>query len=203
MIWIVFGLMTLLASSLIAFPLLGKHEDGKHHLAGPLVLANILPLAAFALYLTTGVPNLPGAPFRSLEEKLTELQLQVEKTPTDAGSWAGLAKLYGEKKDMEAAKDAWQKAIQAAPGDLSIHLDYANFLLTQQASPLPTEFEALVHRIVQLSPEHPLTLFYEGLLAKDKGDKEKARQVWQKLLGLLPKESPLIPVLESEIRGLN
>ncbi|HEX2580567.1 MAG TPA: hypothetical protein VHL08_01155 [Dongiaceae bacterium] len=202
-IWIVLGLMTLAASAIIALPLLGRHPDGKHHLVGPLALAIGMPLISFALYLLAGSPNLPGSAGPVTDDRLTRLAAEVKARPEDAHRWAALAQAELETRRYREAKQAWDQAAALAPTDLAIQLDYANYLLSLYTGPgLPPHFSDVVGRIAALSPDHPLTLFYSGLIAKEDGQPDRARDLWNTLLARLPADAPLRTVLQSEIQSL-
>lgn len=201
MIWLILGIFTLSAAALIVFSLYGTHEDGRHHMAGPIILSVLLPLAAFSFYLLGGKPGLPSAYFHDSQEEITNIEAHLKGNPNDADGWLALAQLYASRSKLDEAENAWGKAASLAKDNLEVQLDYASFLLTnpKHENLLPPQFPALVLQIEHLAPSHPLTLFYKGLVEKSQGNTQSALDLWNKLLTLLPSDSPLRTVLEKEI----
>ena len=67
---------------------------------------------------------------------------------------------------------------------------------------LPPLFTATVAHIRSLSPDNPLGLYYGGLVARADGRTDEARQLWQRVLALLPAGSEQRSALQHEIDGL-
>ena len=67
---------------------------------------------------------------------------------------------------------------------------------------LPDDFAATVTRIRTLAPDNPLGLYYGGLVARANGDKAAAKDMWIKVLALIPEGSPQRQSLQREIDSL-
>jgi cytochrome c-type biogenesis protein CcmH len=123
----------------------------------------------------------------------------------DIEDWIRLARSYTVLGRRQEAADTWAKAADLAPSRLDVQLDYANALIdsaSDLAQGLPTDFPAVVTRIRTLAPENPLGLYYGGLVARAKGDNEAARDMWLKVLALMPQDSPQRASLQREIDSL-
>lgn len=139
----------------------------------------------------------------SMVERLAE---RLKTTPDDLEGWVKLARAYSVLKRRDEAAAAWGKAAALAPGQLDLQVEYANALIDGRSDldrNLPPEFIATVTRIRTLAPDHPLGLYYGGLVDRVKGDKASAKALWEKVLALLPPNSPQRASLEREIKSLD
>jgi cytochrome c-type biogenesis protein CcmH len=119
--------------------------------------------------------------------------------------WIRLARSYAVLGRRPDAQAAWAKAAERGPTRLDVQLEYANALIdgaTDLNQSLPREFAPVVTRIRTLAPDNPLGLYYGGLVARSKGDKQSARDMWLKVLALLPSGSPQRASLQREIDSL-
>ncbi len=135
-------------------------------------------------------------------ERLAE---KLKAQPDDLEGWIKLARAYGVLKRNDDAVAAWAKAAALAPGQLDLQVEYANALIDGRSDldkNLPPAFAETVTRIRTLAPENPLGLYYGGLVERAKGDKTAARALWEKVLVLLPANSPQRSSLEREIKSL-
>ncbi len=147
-------------------------------------------------------PEEQQAFINGMVERLAE---RLKSAPDDLDGWIKLARAYGVLKRGDDAVAAWAKAAALAPGQLDLQVEYANALIDGRADldkNLPPAFAETVTRIRTLAPENPLGLYYGGLVERAKGDKAAARALWEKVLVLLPANSPQRSSLEREIKAL-
>jgi len=71
------------------------------------------------------------------------------------------------------------------------------------AKALPENFAETVTRIRTLAPENPLGLYYGGLVARAEGDSAAAKEMWLKVLALIPEGSAQRDSLQREIDSLS
>jgi cytochrome c-type biogenesis protein CcmH len=105
----------------------------------------------------------------------------------------------------DQAQSAWAKAAALAPEKLDVQLDYASALISGLPDldhNLPAAFVSTVSHIRTMAPENPLGLYYGGLVARAGGKTDEARQLWQKVLALLPAGSEQRAAMQREIDGL-
>jgi len=134
------------------------------------------------------------------------LAQKLKDDPQDLDGWLKLANAYRVLEDYDQARVAWGKAAELAPARLDVQLDYAGSLIegrADQAKTVPAEFPAVVQRIRNLDPENPLGLFYAGIAARADGRIAETKELWGKVLLLMPEGSPERQQLQREIDGLD
>jgi cytochrome c-type biogenesis protein CcmH len=140
-----------------------------------------------------------------IETMVAKLAAHLKAQPTDLEGWSRLARAYGVLGRHEESRATWAKAAQLAPSRLDVQLDYANALIDGTADlshDLPSDFAATVTRIRTIAPDNPLGLYYGGLVARANGDKQTARDLWTKVLVLIPAGTPQHASLQREIDSL-
>ncbi|HVJ33646.1 MAG TPA: c-type cytochrome biogenesis protein CcmI [Terriglobia bacterium] len=147
-------------------------------------------------------PQERAAFIQSMVDRLAE---RLKQQPDDLEGWLKLARAYSVLNRSDEARQAWSKAAALAPDKLDVQLDYANALIAGQSNldhDLPAEFAITVSRIRQMAPDNPLGLYYGGLVARAGGRTDEARQLWQRVLALLPVGSDQRAAMQREIDGL-
>jgi cytochrome c-type biogenesis protein CcmH len=140
-----------------------------------------------------------------IESMVTKLADRLKAEPDDLDGWLRLAKAYSVLGRRDDARTAWAKAAALAPTRLDVQLDYANALIdgsSDLSKTLPPHFAETVTRIRTLAPENPLGLYYGGLVARAQGDKQAAKEMWLKVLALIPEGSAQRTSLQREIDSL-
>lgn len=140
-----------------------------------------------------------------IESMVERLAVRMKQEPENLEGWIRLANAYGALGKREEARAAWAEAAKRAPARLDVQLDYAGALIQGRddlARTLPAEFPEAVKRIRTLDPEHPLGLFYAGVVARAEGRPHEAKTLWEKVLALMPEGSPERQQLQREIETL-
>jgi cytochrome c-type biogenesis protein CcmH len=130
----------------------------------------------------------------------------MKDNPQDLAGWVRLANAYPVQEEYDQARAAWGKAADLAPARLDVQLDYAGSLIEGRGDlekKVPEEFPAVVSRIRNLDPNNPLGLFYAGVVARADGKTEETKELWGKVLQLMPEGSPERAQLQREIDGLD
>jgi cytochrome c-type biogenesis protein CcmH len=141
-----------------------------------------------------------------IESMVTKLAERLKNEPDDLDGWLRLAKAYSVLGKREDARAAWAKAAALAPTRLDVQLDYANALIdgsSDLSKTLPPHFAETVTKIRTLAPENPLGLYYGGLVARARGDSKAAKEMWLKVLALIPEGSAQRTSLQREIESLS
>jgi cytochrome c-type biogenesis protein CcmH len=141
-----------------------------------------------------------------IESMVAKLAERLKAEPDDLDGWLRLAKAYGVLGKREDARKAWAKASALAPTRLDVQLDYANALIEGSmdlSKTLPPNFAETVTKIRTLAPDNPLGLYYGGLVARSQGDKKAAKEMWLKVLALIPEGSAQRASLQREIDSLS
>ena len=148
-------------------------------------------------------PEERDAFIRSMVERLAD---KMTDNPQDIEGWLKLANAYRVLEEYDQASDAWGKAANLAPARLDVQLDYAGSLIEGRADldkKLPAEFPDVVKRIRNLDPDNPLGLFYAGVVARADGKTAETKELWSKVLLLMPEGSAERDQLQREIDGLD
>ncbi|MFN4018148.1 MAG: c-type cytochrome biogenesis protein CcmI [Reyranella sp.] len=144
----------------------------------PPALSLFVPLLALGLYLQTGRPGLPAAPFadRGAEHPapprqmdvaglLAEARARLAQDPNDADALAAL----GEGLTLEAGGTVTQPALEA------------------------------LQRALKARPDDARILYYLGLHEAQSGDSKAAIARWRDLEAKSPTDAPWLPMLRAEI----
>jgi cytochrome c-type biogenesis protein CcmH len=140
-----------------------------------------------------------------IESMVAKLAERLKNEPDDLDGWMRLAKAYSVLGKHGEARAAWAKAATLAPTRLDVQLDYANALIDgggDLSKSLPPNFAETVTKIRTLAPDNPLGLYYGGLVARAQGDNQAAKDMWLKVLALIPAGSAQRDSLQREIDSL-
>jgi cytochrome c-type biogenesis protein CcmH len=140
-----------------------------------------------------------------IESMVAKLAERLKSEPEDLDGWMRLGKAYAVLGKRDDARAAWAKAAALAPTRLDVQLDYANALIDGSgdlSKGLPPHFAETITKIRTLAPDNPLGLYYGGLVARSEGDVKAAREMWLKVLALIPEGSAQRASLQQEIDSL-
>lgn len=195
-----------------AGPVSGKSGKGI-----ALVIAVTLPLVALGLYLRLGVPELPDQPYSGraeqvarMKEQATTIQAMVDRLaermkadPADGKGWAMLGRSYAALGRMEEAKDAYRNAVTLMKDDVASRVEYASLLMDEaESGKLPTEVIRMMTEVLLLDANQPDALYFVGLDAAIRDDKDTATKLWTRLLNLLPADSPARAHVQQQLDAL-
>lgn len=195
-----------------------------------LIVALAVPLAAGSLYVGLGRPDLVGArapvastprgptraDIRNAENMTPEQRAQMirgmveglaarlKENPDDLAGWLRLGRAYTVLREHAKAADAYGRAAALAPKDVRVQSLHAMALLAQHPKdrPIPPALRKKVLALLELDSDHPLGLYYAGVFAAEAGKPDEAIVHWEKLLSVLPKDTPLRKRLEARIAAL-
>lgn len=169
------------------------------------VIVAVVPLVGFGVYTLLGQPAMPDQPYAARKGQLDQMQGQadmikamvaqlsarLEKEPNDGKGWAMLGRSLRVMGETEKATAAYKKAVALLPGDTQVRMEYGAVLLGQvpQGGQLPPEFVRLMREVVAVDPKNPDALYFAGLAEAQGGNVAKARDLWTRLLALLPEGS--------------
>lgn len=169
-----------------------------------------VPLLAVPVYLALGHPQAIDAPRSSpveqqaeitperIEAMVGQLAERMKREPDNAEGWAMLARSYFAMQRFEEAANAYANLVKIVSGDAQVWTDYADAVAMKQGRNLVGEPETMLARALELDPDNVKALALAGSAAMQRGDRATARKHWERLLTLLPADSPLIePIRES------
>jgi cytochrome c-type biogenesis protein CcmH len=174
--------------------------------AGPpkaaLAVCGLLPIAALAFYALSGRPDLPAQPasdpdspaqqMRMIRGMVDRLAQRLAQAPDDVEGWRRLAHSHRVLGDIAPAREAAARAARLAPQDPAVLAELADLHAPASADEaLSPIYLDTLRRLLALRPDEPRALFFLGLDAMRRADRETARGHWQRLLAALPADAPL------------
>lgn len=195
----------------------GKKGIAKAGKAAPIVIGLLLPLLAVVVYLPLGAPELPDRPYagraaqiNEMKEKTATIQAMVtrlaerlKQEPSDGKGWAMLGRSYRALGLTDEAKDAYRNAVTLLPGDAQSRIELAIMLLEEADNDaLPDEAVTRLEEVLAINADQPDALYFTGLAAAMKGDTARAKARWNRLLMVLPAESPARGQVEKDMARL-
>jgi cytochrome c-type biogenesis protein CcmH len=166
------------------------------------ILGATIPIAAIVLYVLLGTPSAhlakaPGAgpghdvDAGQLEAMVARLAAQVEGSPEDAKGWTLLARSYSVMGRYPEAVRAYERAAALVPRDADLLADFADTLAVTQGRNLQGKPLELVHRALEIDPEHWKALALAGTAAFDRKDYGRAIAYWERLERVAPAGSEI------------
>ncbi|PMR74613.1 c-type cytochrome biogenesis protein CcmI [Billgrantia endophytica] len=206
----------------VASPTRPERGRGPQRVAGMAVFVSVavLPFMAMGIYLSVGhaedvfatrlppgesqtaatAPPASEASMRRQFEMLSrQLQGRLAQNPGELEDWVLLGRTLVFLDDLAAAERAFREAMahggERAPDLLT---RYADVLAERQGS-MGGEPAILIERALAIDPDHAQGLWMAGSLAFEEADLGAARRHWERLLGVLPADSPEAGVIRGNL----
>lgn len=185
-----------------------------------LMLAVVLPVAAFALYVQVGDPQAAARLAQSDAMNHSANNMQVEgmvqgladrlhAQPDNLPGWVMLARSYETLERYADAADAYERAsgVAVAQGfsleeQALLWADRADALGSAQNGKLNGPAAEAIEQALKLHPKQPKALALAGAAAVQVGDYALARTHWQLLLGLLEPGSDMALKVQDDLLQL-
>lgn len=132
------------------------------------------------------------------------LAARLQKEPGDADGWARLGRAYVVLGEREKAVDAYARAGALRPADMDIALAEAQAMLEglPPEAPFPPRAGELLRRVLAADPQQPSALWHLGVQAAKAGDLKAAAALWERLVAVLPPDSPDVPLVRRAIEAV-
>lgn len=179
------------------------------------VAAAAVPVIALPVYLALGHPQAVEAPRRSepqaeqgevtpeqIQNMVARLAERMKADPGNAEGWQMLARSYFAMGRFEEAADAYASLVKIVDRDAQAWTDYADAVAMKQGRQLAGEPERLLKKALEIDPDNVKALALAGSAAMQRGDAAGARLHWDRLLKLLPADSPLIAPIRESLQDL-
>lgn len=118
------------------------------------------------------------------------LRVDLQKNPADDQKWYMLGQLGMALDDGQLAHDAFSKAAQLKPENLSYKLSHAQLLLFSESPEDKKEGEALLKEIIRQDHTNFDALSLLAFHSFEKEDFKMAAMTWGMMLKLLPNDDP-------------
>jgi cytochrome c-type biogenesis protein CcmH len=179
-----------------------------------LALAVALPVASAGLYLYLGDPRAiapslasggAGASERhattpeQIEQRVAALAERLRAKPDDVDGWLMLGRSYTVLGRYRDAATAMERASALAPANAGLLADWADVLGMAQGRRLQGQPARLIQRALDVDPRHVKALALAGSVAFEGRDYGAARGYWERLLAVVPPDSPLARSVQGSI----
>ena len=174
-------------------------------------IALLLPLAAIMLYRIVGTPAAlaPGAETTAqapadhgagMEQAIAKLADKLKQNPDDAEGWTLLGRAYEATQRFDQARDALKHAYDLAKGDPDVAVAYAEALaLSSPTRRIEGEPRQILDAALKAAPDNQRGLWLLGISEYQGKKYDNAIAAWKHLLGVLPKDSDIIPSVQQQI----
>ena len=169
-----------------------------------------VPLAAGALYLRLGSPDVPDQPFASrpapetppvdIASMLARLEERLAQDPDDVEGWLMLGRSKAALGDAAAAVNAYRRAMTLAPESVEALGGLAEALVMTGNGIVNPEAEELLRRLEATAPGDPRAAFYLAMADQQAGRPKEAIERWQKILAQSPADAAWRPQVEALVR---
>jgi cytochrome c-type biogenesis protein CcmH len=164
-----------------------------------------LPVLALGIYLQLGTPAainpIAQAPVddQQIKQMIDTLAGRLKENPDNPKGWAMLARSYKVVGRFEEAQQAFEKAGAIVNADPDLLVDYAELLGIRAGNNLDGKPQQMIDEALRLSPDHPMGLMMAGVAAYQRADYPSAITRWEKLLSLMPPDSPDAQQMQTNI----
>lgn len=186
MLWLIFGLMLLLAALVVAWPLIRRER--RLSIRSALAIVIVIAVSA-AMYSRTGQPDarIAVAQSNSVEEMVTALARRLETDPEDLKGWKMLARSYGQLKQYPQAIAALERAVELEQyRDGQTLVDLGEAIMLNDDNALHGRALQLFENALAIAPRNPKAMFYGGIAAIERGEPLVAADRWEALLESSP-----------------
>jgi cytochrome c-type biogenesis protein CcmH len=179
-----------------------------------IVVALIAPIAAFAIYVERGSPDVPG---QSLAERRLQgpseadserqqivvfaqtMRERAAKDPNDLEAWVRLAQATSALGQTAEALAAWRKSDEIAGQPPEIAGLLGEAAVAASDGNVTPEAERAFARVLQVAPGDPRARFFMGLAKLQSGDSREAVRIWFDLIAASPPDAPWLPTVRARL----
>ncbi len=169
------------------------------------VVALSLPVLALGLYLQLGTPAAinpvaqASVDEQQIRQMIETLATKLKSNPDNPTGWAMLARSYKVVGRYEEAQQAFEKAGSVVNTNPDLLVDFAELLGIRAGNNLEGKPQQMIDEALRLNPEHPMGLMMAGVAAYQRTDYKTAITRWEKLLSLIPPDSPDAQQMQANI----
>ena len=202
MLYALLGTMLLAAILVIALPLYKKEK--RFSTNSSLAIAIVLLTSVF-VYSQIGSPDAKTAQpgdMPNVEEMVNSLAQRLQQNPDDLPGWKMLGRSYAQIRNFPGAIAAFERAVEIEGGQNGQTLaDLGEALLLSDGRTLNGRAGELFENALALAPDNQKALFFAGMAAVERGNRELGAQRWETLLASSPPQN-IQEILRQQIAEL-
>ena len=183
MIWFLFGAMLLAAALVVTLPMYRVEKRVSTGMIASIVV--VLGVSAI-VYSSVGTP-VPPEPAASVADAAAALEQRLQDDSSDIDGWKMLGRSYMQLQNYPKAIAAFEKVaeLEATPTAQTM-ASLGEALLIEEGSASRERVSQLFESALSLEPANPKALFYGGIIAIERGNRDLAADRWEALLALSP-----------------
>ncbi len=168
-----------------------------------------IPLAALALYLPLGSPQLGDFPLAAraraadgnqpLTNMVAQVEAHLEKNPTDGRGWTVLAPVLSRLGRHDDAARAWRNAISYAGDNAERRADLGEALIAAAGGVVTAEAKSEFERALAMNADEVKASYFLGLAAEQDGRNTDAASIWKAMLARAPADAPWRPLVQAAL----
>ncbi len=145
----------------------------------------------------------PDEQAAQIETMVARLEARLQDEPDDGEGWMRLGRAKQVLGDLAASRMAYENAVRVLPDNVEALTALAQ-VIGEEADEevLPDEALVLYQRVLSLDPQMAEALWFLGLDASQRGNRDEARDYWQRLLARMPPGSEGHRMLSEQIDAL-
>jgi cytochrome c-type biogenesis protein CcmH len=194
------------AAVLLLLPLMRRREDSRPAAgltAGVVLFALLLGggalYAAFSNYAWVDAPAVADTPAAAA----ARLSKDLARNPDRIDGWLELGRRYVDLEQFPLAIRAYQRADRLANGqNVEAISGVAEAMLAQDFENIRGPAGRMFERVLEMEPENPKALLYSALAAMGRGDTGPARDRFQRMLALNPRDDIRV-IIEKQLQALD
>lgn len=151
------------------------------------VLTALVAVAGGLLYAGIGTPRALDPAERkapdSLAQAVTQLEAELERDPNQVEGWRLLGGAYLSEGRLDAAVDAYARALALAPEDPGLLTEAAETrAMARDDRRFDAEAVAMLERALAIQPQHQRARWFLGIAHRQAGRPADAVRLWEPLL---------------------
>ncbi len=168
-----------------------------------------IPVAAAALYLPLGSPQIGDFPLASrskapdgqqpLVNLVAQVEAHLEKNPTDGRGWTVLAPVLSRLGRYDDAVRAWRNAIAYGGDGSERRADLGEALMAAAGGIVTGEAKAEFERALALNAGEAKASYFLGVAAEQDGRNADAAAIWKSMLANAPADAPWRAVVQTAL----
>jgi len=187
MLWLALGIMSFAAAVFAIWPFL---KENSRNFGVVAVAILVVVGSSAALYARIGSPGLrthAGGQQSDMAEVVEALAARLADEPDDLDGWRMLGRSYMTLGNYAGAATAYEHVVDLESGQNAQGLvELGEALLAGSGQTMSPRVSSLFENALALEPNNPAALFWGGIGAINRGDRELAADRWERLLGTNP-----------------
>ncbi len=159
-----------------------------------------VPLLSWGVYSQLGSPDFPSQPLAerlaknpadsSVDELVARAEAHLAANPSDGRGWDVLAPIYLRLQRYSDAVTAYRNAIRFGGDTAAREAGLGEAIANVAGGIVTADAQSAFEQALKLDPANPKASFYLAMALAQEGRLPEATAAWQKMLTLLPPDSP-------------